>query len=471
MDKHSYPFLPILLVDDDPMALRLIDVALRGEGVDNIVMCDDSRRVLDLIDGGEFSVVSLDLSMPHVSGKELLTEISRRRPDLTLIVVTASSDLETAVECVKLGAFDFIRKADLDSLAARILRAIRHCELLGENNRLKRSLLDGRLSNPSAFDAIVTADERLRNIFKYAEAVAGTNRAVLIRGETGVGKELFAEAIHKASGRSGPFVTVNTSGLDEHMFSDTIFGHEKGAYTGADRRRAGLAETASDGTLFLDEIGDLAAEAQIKLLRFLQDGRYYPLGADSPKLSTTRVVAATNRSLEELVARDAFRKDLYYRLQAHQIELPPLRERRGDIPILARHFMESATGGQRFELEEFVQAFADYSFPGNVRELQGLVADALLAGGLDAPSVRRVLGGKTPTTNSTAAPKPATEQAAVPAPAATLAYPETLPNSDAWLDLLIDEALRRADGNVTLASKMIGVSRQSIYRHRPLPKQ
>ena len=465
MGKPSFPSLPILLVDDDPMALRLIDVALRGEGVDNIVMCDDSRCVMALIAATDFSVVSLDLSMPHVSGKELLNEIAKLRPDLTLIVITASSDAETADECVKLGAFDYIRKADIDSLAPRILRAIRHRELVGENTRLKRSLIEGRLVNPAAFEAIVTGDEKLLNIFKYAEAVAGTNRAVLIRGETGVGKELLSEAIHKASGRAGAFVTVNTSGLDEQMFSDTIFGHEKGAFTGADRRRPGLVEAAADGTLFLDEIGDLGSDAQIKLLRFLQDGKFYPLGSDAAKLSTARVIAATNRHLEDLVQRDAFRKDLYYRLQAHQIELPPLCERRADVPILVRHFVKTAGGAASFDLDKFARSLAGYDFPGNVRELQGLVADAVLAGGLDAPSVRRALAGRMPAAASPSVPPPSA--APLLTPPTSTAFPEKLPLADAWLDLLMDEALRRARGNKTLAAKMIGVSRQSIYRHRP----
>ena len=215
------------------------------------------------------------------------------------------------------------------------------------------------------------------SIFQYVETIARTALPVMITGETGVGKEMIASAIHKLSGREGAFVPVNIAGLDDHLFSDTLFGHRRGAFTSADSSRKGLIEQASNGTLFLDEIGDLHVESQVKLLRLLQEGKYYPLGADVPKSSNARTVVATNREIQFLRDSESFRNDLYFRLQSHHIHLPPLRERTGDIPLLVAHFLESAA--ERLDQEiptpapELLTLLETYQFPGNVRELQGMV--------------------------------------------------------------------------------------------------
>ena len=221
----------------------------------------------------------------------------------------------------------------------------------------------------------------MRAIFQYIEAIAGTKEPVLVTGETGVGKELIAKAIHELSARRGPFVATNVSGLDDHMFSDTLFGHKRGAYTGAEQARDGLILQSSEGTLFLDEIGDMSEASQVKLLRLLQEKEFYPLGFDIPKKANTRIVVATNRDLQRLIAEGRFRNDLYFRLRTTPDYGPPLRDRREDIPLLLDYFLEGASKQLRKKQpaypRELVTLLANYSFPGNVRELHSMVFDAV----------------------------------------------------------------------------------------------
>ncbi len=463
-----YPVSPILLVDDDVTMLRLMEASLRREGVDNVFCCADARRVSDLVSRNEYSVVSLDLSMPHVSGLDLLKEIAGSHPELTVVVVTAAYDLEMAIECVKLGAFDYIHKQTAgNDIVPRILRALQHAELLCENRSLRQSLLSQPLQNPAAFAGFATASPSMLNIFRYAEAIAKTGLTVLVTGETGVGKEVMAEAIHKASGRTGEFVTVNAAGLDDAMLSDTLFGHERGAFTGAERPRKGLIETAGGGTLFLDEIGDLAHESQVKLLRVLQDRKYYPVGSDVVKLSTARIIAATNRDLEDAMRKGTFRGDLYYRLKSHHIHIPPLRERLEDIPALVEAFARAAakeTGSAPPAIPERLFAIMRrHSFPGNVRELQGMVFDAVSRGAAAGETTLSFEAFRSGIPPEPEPPSAMTASAAVPATDVEFHFPEQLPELEAWEDLLIDEAMHRANGNKTLAAKMLGVSRQALH--------
>jgi DNA-binding NtrC family response regulator len=262
-----------------------------------------------------------------------------------------------------------------------VKRAIEIRELQRENRLLKAHVLSDQLQHPEAFSEIITNSPIMRAIFQYIEAISMSPQSVLITGETGTGKELVARTIHTLSNRKGNFVPVNVAGLDDNVFADTLFGHKKGAFTGADQARSGLIEQASGGMLFLDEIGDISPISQVKLLRLLQDGEFFPLGSDIVKHSDARVVVATNQNLQTLQESGKFRKDLYYRLRAHHIHLPPLRDRKDDLPILVNHFLEKASktlGKEKpiFPVELF-SFLATYPFPGNIRELESMIFDAV----------------------------------------------------------------------------------------------
>ena len=456
MNQAKYPPLPVLLVDDEEQFLLSASFTLASAGINNLVECRDGRKVMGLLSGRRFEVVVLDILMPHISGSELLPEIVREHPDTPVIMVTAVDELETAVECMKSGAFDYLVKpVDEDRLVTSVRRAIDFREMRDENALLKQYLLSDKLEHPEAFSDIVTRNNRMRSIFQYVEAIAGTSLPVLITGETGVGKELIAKAIHRLSGRKGQFVPVNVAGVDDNLFSDTLFGHKRGAFTGADRDRKGLIERASGGTLFLDEIGDLSLESQVKLLRLLQEGKYYPLGSDVPKMTDARIVVATNKDIEKMQQEGQFRKDLYYRLRAHHIHIPPLRERPEDIPLLVEHFLQKAakTLGKRKPTppRELCTLLSTYHFPGNIRELEGMIFDAVSrhkSGVLSLESFKeKILPG-------TSARKVVQGEKII--------FAEELPTLKEAEQMLISEALRRSGGNQTIAARMLGLSRRAL---------
>jgi DNA-binding NtrC family response regulator len=322
------------------------------------------------------------------------------------------------------------------------------------------------ISRPEAFRGIVTTDPTMLNLFRYVVAVAPTERPVLITGETGVGKELIARAIHELSGRKGQFVAINIAGQDDTMFSDTLFGHCKGAFTTAVSAREGLIERAAGGTLFLDEIGDLAAASQVKLLRLLQERQYLPIGADDPRQTTARVLVATNRSEETLLQADDFREDLYFRLRAHHAHVPALRERLDDLPLLLDHFLSRAADENRRERPaysaELVPLLRAYHFPGNVRELQNMVHDAVVThreGLLSLESFRSAMRAARSKPPPDVRPP---ETAAAFAVSRDLPLP-TLAEAE---EQLIAEALRRTNNNQTMAANLLGITRQTIYRHQ-----
>jgi DNA-binding NtrC family response regulator len=370
------------MVDDEAQALNSFETALLLAGINNIIRCQDSRNVMRLLSTQEIEVMLLDLSMPHISGEELLSLVTRDFPEIPVIIITGSNDVETAVACMKSGAFDYmVKPVEKSRLISGVKRAVELRELQRENRLLKARVLSGEMEHPEVFSEIITESEAMRSIFQYIEAISNTSQPVLITGETGVGKELVAKAIHKLSNRKGDFVPVNVAGLDDNIFADTLFGHKKGAFTGADQPRSGMIEQASGGTLFLDEIGDLSPASQVKLLRLLQDGEFFPLGSDIAKHSDARVVVATNQNLEALQESGKFRKDLYYRLRAHHIHIPPLRNRYEDLPVLVDHFLEKASkmlGKEKpVPPSELPSLFATYPFPGNVRELESMIFDAV----------------------------------------------------------------------------------------------
>jgi DNA-binding NtrC family response regulator len=375
-------------------------------------------------------------------------------------MITGYNDIETAVSCMKEGAYDYLVKPlTKERLTTTVMRALEFRALQQENLQLKNTLLDGSLKNASAFAPIVTQNESLLNLFRYVETIANTPLPILITGETGVGKELLASALHQVSERPGKFVSVNIAGLDDTIFSDTLFGHCSGAFTGADKERKGLVEQASQGTLFLDEIGDLSYESQVKLLRLLQEGTYYPVGSDIPKQTTARIVAATNKTLTQLQSSDSFRSDLYYRLRSHHVNIPPLRQRVDDIPFLLEHFLHEAAQamGKRKPTppRELFVLLQNHPFVGNVRELRSMVYDAVARHSSGTLSMQvfkeHISQNSTPGSSSAIAEDLGSD-----------ASPSSFPTlRDAELKL-IGEALRRAQGNKTLAAKMLGLTRQAL---------
>ena len=343
-------------------------------------------------------------------------------------------------------------------------RAAEIGDLRSENRQLKERLSSNRLEHPKAFSDIVTQDPAMQTIFQQVESSARSGHSVLITGETGVGKEKIVEIIHQLSGRLGEFVPVNVAGLDDPMFSDTLFGHTKGAFTDAASTRPGLIERASGGTLFLDEIGGLGMESQLKLLRLLEDGQYYRLGDDTAKTSKARTVVATNRTIESLMTDGTFRDDLFFRLRTHHVHLPALRERKADIPLLVSHFLKRAADalGKKIPVPppELFTLLATYHFPGNIRELEGMVRDAVgrhKGGVLSTESFREEIDEQTFGSHGNTV----TGVGEVGF-AEALASAQKLPPLKEIEPLMIEEALKRADGNQTIAARILGISRQAL---------
>jgi len=306
----------------------------------------------------------------------------------------------------------------------------------------------------------------MHSIFRYIEAIAPTTLPVLITGETGTGKELIARAVHNASGRKGDFVAVNVGGLDDTLFSDTLFGHEKGAFTGADTRRAGLIGKASGGTLFLDEIGELRPETQVKLLRLIEDHSYYPVGSDMLAVSDARIVVATNAVIDPNAAQSKLRKDLYFRLKSHHVHIPPLRKRKEDIPLLLEYFIEKAASelGKNIPTTppELAILLNTYEFPGNVREVKGMVYDAISrhsAGILSMNSFKEHIF-KNSSAQSSEEPDTSSQQQVC----RKVLFSEALPTLKETEQQLVDEALKRSQGNQSIAAQMLGITRSALNK-------
>ena len=471
MPGTLYPPFSVMLVDDEPAWLRSLGISLeRSAGVTNILQCQDSRQVMDLLSTQDVGLVLLDLTMPHLSGEALLVMIAELHPDIAVIIISGMNQLETAVNCMKLGAYDyFVKTAEEDRLISGILRAIRMLELQRENRDMRSRFLSNTIECPETFSEIIAGCKSMHSICLYLESVARSSQPVLITGESGVGKELIARALHTLSRCTGRLVAVNVAGLDDTVFADTLFGHVRGAYTGATEARRGMVEQAADGTLFLDEIGDLSLISQVKLLRLLQENEYFPLGSDRPKRAKLRVIAATNQDLTARQQSGVFRKDLYYRLCTHHVHVPPLRERKEDIPLLLDHFLEEAARslGKRKPTipRELPVLLATYSFPGNIRELKSMVYDAVSrhnAGILSTEAFRNAIGAR--------------EMKAEKATEGTRGEDNpfscvvSLPTLDEAMELLVAEAMQRSQGNQTIASRMLGISQPALSKRLKLSR-
>ena len=471
MNQQTYPAFGILLVDDEPAWLKSLALTLRScAGLSNISTCQDSRQVMGLLDQGGIGLVLLDLTMPFLSGEELLKQIGELHPEVTAIVVSGLNQLETAVRCMKLGAFDYVIKTDEeDRIVGGVLRAVRVLEMQRDYHEMSTRLASGELQHPEAFSAIVTADRGMLTAFSYVEAVAKSPQPLLVTGESGTGKELIAQAVHRLSGCRGKLVTVNVAGLDDTVFADTLFGHIRGAFTGAEQVRRGMVEEAADGTLFLDEIGDLSIASQVKLLRLLQEGEYFPMGSDLPKRLKARVVVATHQNLPEKERSGAFRRDLYYRLRTHQLHLPSLRERKRDIPLLLDYFLEEAARvlGKKKPTPPrgLAQYLATYCFPGNVRELKAMIYDAVTVhrdGMLTMDTFIRAVERLQAECCETGADTPRQNP---------FSGFEELPTFSDAATFLVLEAMERAGGNQTLAARLLGISQPALSKRLKMQKE
>lgn len=460
----------VLMVDDEQNFLLTASVTLKSTGIEPVWTLNDSRKVLPFLESNTPGVIVLDLSMPYLTGRDLLPRIRTEHPEIPVVILTAHDDLGMAVECMKEGARDYLVKPVEESrLIGSIRSALELVRLQQEMQSLKTHFLEDVPVSDKVFDPIVTKSDRVKPLFSYIKAVAPSEHPVLVTGETGTGKELFARAVHKISGRSGEYVAVNVAGLDDNHFTDALFGHEKGAYTGAEKVRDGLVSKASGGTLFLDEIGDLAESSQVKLLRLLQERQYYPLGSDVTKPSRARIVVATNRDIHELVRKGVFRRDLFYRLRTHAIHIPPLRDRLEDLQVLLDFFIEKAADslGKKPPTypQELLTLLRNYHFPGNVRELEAMINDAVArcgSGILSMESFKLAISFERDLDHTGGQESSAEDD--IPLQGARFSFTGSFPTIREVEEYLIEEAMARSGNNQTIAADLLGITRQTLNK-------
>jgi len=455
----------ILVIDDDTAMLQSVARVLRTEGFGEPLLCADPKEAEALLKSHPVGAILLDLVMPHIPGEKLLGTIIEAYPAVPVVVVTATNEVETAVRCVRAGAMDYLVKpVNFSRLLATVAQALRQYDVRTENVRLQNLIRKPILRHPECFAAIATQSPAMHALFRHIEAIAPSREPVMIVGETGVGKELVARALHTASGRPGAMLAVNVAGIDDTAFADTLFGHVKGAFTGADRDREGVLERAGDGTIFLDEIGDLGMDMQTKLLRLIQENEFFPLGSDCCRRSRCRVIAATNRDLRVRMRENRFREDLYYRLHGHLIRVPPLRERTGDIPLLVEQFLKEASDTLDKPIpttpKELAVHLSAYPFPGNIRELRTMVVDAVARHekGVLSLDVFHEHMDRVPQMRGPDSSSPPSLPSG-PSGAAGLPTLEHATRS------LIVEAVKRANGNQGAAARILGISRRTVNRY------
>jgi len=364
----------ILVVDDEPGMRTFLEIILRKEGY-SVETAADGMKALDNINNNVFDLAILDILMPVMNGIEVLKRIIEKSPETTVIIITAFASHETAIEAMKLGAYDYITKPfKIDEIKLVIKKALDKKGLERENLRLRKEL-----QTKYGFANIIGRSIGISNVFELIKRVSELKVNVLITGESGTGKELVARAVHYSGSRHrGPFIAVNCGAIPEPLVESELFGYRRGAFTGASRNKKGLFEEADGGTIFLDEIVDLPIHLQVKLLRVIEEKTIRPLGSTEPIPVDIRIIAATNKLLEEEIANEKFREDLFYRLNVIKIDLPPLRDRRDDIPPLAIHFVEKYSHEMGKDINgispKALETLESYHYPGNVRELENIIA-------------------------------------------------------------------------------------------------
>lgn len=454
----------ILVIDDEIEVLRSFTMFLEDAGY-RPLEARSGKEGIELFRRHRPDLVFTDLMMPGIDGLDVIREVKGIDPDVPVVVISGAGNIGDAVNAIKLGACDYITKPvrNLSELELVARRALDTVKMKHELTLLRKSILTGRVANPKAFSEITTRDPGMQRVFQYVEAVAPTGQPVLITGQTGTGKEAIARSLHDLSRKPGKFVAVNVGGLDDQVFSDTLFGHLRGAFTGADRVREGMIVQSSDGTLFLDEIGELTEASQVKLLRLLQEHEFFPLGADRPSRTTARILAATNRDLEQMVREKRFREDLYYRLTTHTVSLPPLSHRVGDIPLLLDIFISEAsrTMGKtppRYH-PSLVEYLATYQFPGNIRELKAMVFDAVAR--CNGTTLQNDLFLQGIGMRQVATPLSLNGDAVI---AAVTVTPGRLPTLKEAQEVLVAKALELAGGNQGAAARYLGITRQGLNK-------
>ncbi len=446
----------VLVVDDDRASRELMGKILRAEGYAIEEASDGTEAIARAKaadpDAGGLDLVVTDIRMVEADGLEVLKAFRAHRPDTPVILVTAfgNVNVDDAMDAIRQGAFDYLSKPyQVDAIKLVVSRALRQKRLAEENRSLRREVHDKyRLEN------IVGRSEAMLQVYKTAARVAATGATVLIQGESGSGKELLARAIHQRSTRaSGPFIAVDCGALAEGVLESELFGHARGAFTGAGNARRGLFEQAGGGTIFLDEIGGVSNKLQAQLLRVLQEGEVRPVGENEPVRVDVRAVAATNVDLEQAVAAGRFREDLFYRLNVVTVKLPPLRDRPEDIPLLADHFVRKHAQGEGARLSEAASALlCAYRWPGNVRELENVIARALALN----PS-----GVVVPEDLPEAIRKPAPPAAApLPTPRLFDGRPSLAELDRRYAELVLAEA----SGNKSRAAELLGIDRKTLNR-------
>ena len=445
--EHS----PILIIDDDNAVLDGQRALLLLHGYQQVDCARTFRQAREFFDEGDRAVVLLDLALQNESGLDILAWIQEHHPATQVVVLTAANDTRLAVRCMRDGAFDFLVKGnDTDRLPGTVRNALekRRSEL--ETLRLRDALVGRGPIDEKPFISFVSVSEHIDRIRRYLDAIAPLSDPILLTGETGVGKEVMAKAIHERSGRPGPFVPANVAGLDDQLLSDTLFGHKRGAFTGADRNRDGLVKTAAEGTLLLDEFAEASIQSQIKLLRLVELGEYLPLGSDQAEIAGARFVFATNKDLQEEVAAGRFRRDLYYRIASHHVHIPPIRERPEDIRPILTHLVRHHAARLKQEPvavpQHVVARLSRSPIPGNVRELEHVVLSALVNGVWEQEKERA--------------------DGAISSESRRVAFGVDLPTPEEVVDQLIEEADSRFPGDRAKAAAAIGLSRQAMANRR-----
>ncbi|MGB7070665.1 MAG: sigma-54 dependent transcriptional regulator [Pyrinomonadaceae bacterium] len=441
----------ILLVDDDDSLRRVLEFQLIEAGFE-VVSESDGREALDRFSGEEFDCVITDWRMPKMSGSQLVSQATAINSVVPIVVITAFGDVEIAVEAMRGGAFDFITKPfNRQDILLTVEKALKYGRALAENRRLRRQVHEEfRIEN------VIGTSEKMRQVFDLVERVSKTNVTVLIEGESGTGKELIAKGVHFSGTRKdGPFIAINCAAIPETLIEAELFGYKKGAFTGAVGESKGKFEEANGGTLFLDEISTMSLQSQTRLLRVLQEQEVTRLGENTPRKVDVRIIAATNENLSELIKENTFREDLYYRLAVVPITIPPLRERREDIPILTEHFVTRSAlkhGVKPPKIERDVfKIFFDHPWMGNVRELENLVERMVVLSDGDALTLDDV-----PTTVKN--PLPVNGKL-------WFSLPSDPINLDDLEREIIRISLQRHDGNQSQTSRYLGITRSAlIYR-------
>ena len=436
----------VLVVDDEPSNVASLEKIFQREGM-RVLTAESAKEALDLARAHRVQVVLTDLMMPGTSGLELLRALKQASPDTEIVMMTAYGTVETAVQAMREGAYDFVEKPlKRMNIVKSVKKAAERQSLVTENRSLKSEI--ARLTTHE----IVGSSPALRRVLEIATQAAPSSATVLVLGESGTGKELLARFIHEHSARkAGPFVAVNCAAIPESILEAELFGHERGAFTGAFARREGRFAKATGGTLFLDEIGELSPAVQVKLLRVLQEGEYEPIGGDTVR-ADVRIVAATNKDLRAEMSAGRFREDLFYRLNVIAITAPPLRARRDDIPLLVDHFLGKyckKNGRARLVAPpEVTQILTEYPWPGNVRELENVIERAVVL----------CRGSRLEVTDL-----PDTLREAPPTEASTVTFSVGTPLDEVERRLL-RETLRYAKGDKSVAAQLLGISTRTIYR-------